>query len=68
MDCSLSGSSVHRILQERIMEWVVISSSRASSRSRDQTHALCVAGRFSTRKTFLSSLVKYFLLKLLKMA
>ena len=31
MDCSLSGSSVHRILQERILEWVAIFSSRWSS-------------------------------------
>ena len=28
MDCSLSGSSVHGILQARILEWVAISSSR----------------------------------------
>ena len=30
-DCSPSGSSVHGILQARILEWVAISSSRASS-------------------------------------
>ena len=24
MDCSLPGSSVHRILQERVLEWVAI--------------------------------------------
>ena len=28
MDCSQPGSSVHRIFQARILEWVVISSSR----------------------------------------
>ena len=28
MDCSLPGSSVHRIFQARILEWVAISSSR----------------------------------------
>ena len=28
MDCSLPGSSVHQILQARILEWVAISSSR----------------------------------------
>ena len=28
MDCSLSGSSVHGILQARILEWVAISFSR----------------------------------------
>ena len=31
MDCSLPGSSVHGILQARILEWVAISSSRRSS-------------------------------------
>ena len=37
MDCSLSGSSVHRILQARIREWVAISFSRGSSWPRGQT-------------------------------
>ena len=36
MDCSLTGSSVHRILQERILEWVAISYSRGSFWPRDQ--------------------------------
>ena len=31
LDCSPPGSSVHGILQERILEWVAISSSRGSS-------------------------------------
>ena len=31
MDCSLSGSSLHGILQERILEWVAVSSSRGIS-------------------------------------
>ena len=35
MDSSSPGSSVHGILQERILEWVIISSSRGSSRLRD---------------------------------
>ena len=35
MDCSLPGSSVPGILQERILEWVAISSSRRSSQLRD---------------------------------
>ena len=34
MDCSLPGSSVHGILQARILEWVAISFSRRSSRPR----------------------------------
>ena len=43
-DGSPPGSSVHGISQARILEWVVISSSKASSRHRDQTHVSC-AGR-----------------------
>ena len=39
MDYSLPGSSVHRILQARILEWVANSFSRGSSWPRDQTHA-----------------------------
>ena len=35
MDCSLPGSSIHGILQVRILEWIAISSSRGSSRPRD---------------------------------
>ena len=35
MDCSLPGSSVHGILQARILEWVAMSSSRGSSPLRD---------------------------------
>ena len=36
-DCSPPGSSVHGILQARILEWVAISFSRGSSRPSDQT-------------------------------
>ena len=35
VDCSLSGSSVHGILQARILKWVAISFSRASSQIRN---------------------------------
>ena len=51
MDCSPPGSSVHGILQARILEWVAIFSSRGSSQPRDRTHASCsscIAGRFFT--------------------
>ena len=51
MDCSPPGSSVHGILQARILEWVAIPSSRGSSWPRDQTHISwlsCIAGGFST--------------------
>ena len=37
MDCSLPGSSVHGILQARVLERVAISFSRGSSWPRDQT-------------------------------
>ena len=46
MDCSLSGSSVHGILQAKILEWVAISFSRKSSQPRDRTWVSCIAGRF----------------------
>ena len=42
------GSSVHGILQAKILEWVAIPFSRRSSRPRDRTWASCVAGRFFT--------------------
>ena len=35
VDCSPSGSSVHGILQARILQWVVVPSSRGSSWTRD---------------------------------
>ena len=38
MDCSPPGSSVHGILQARILRWVAICSSRGSSRPRDQAY------------------------------
>ena len=47
-DCSLPGSSVHGILQARILEWVAISFSRGSSWARDRTRVSCIAGRFFT--------------------
>ena len=46
IDCSLPGSSVHGILQARILEWVAISFSRGSSRPRNQTLVSYLAGRF----------------------
>ena len=36
IDCSLPGSSVHGILQARILEWVTIPFSRRSSQPRDR--------------------------------
>ena len=48
MNCSLSGSSVHEILQARRAEWVAISFSRGSPRLKDRTQVSCIAGRFFT--------------------
>ena len=43
MDCSLSGSSVHGILQASILEWVALPSSRGSSPPRGwDPHLLCL--------------------------
>ena len=47
MDCSPLGSSVHRISQARILEWVAISLPRGSSGSRDQIQ-VCTAGLLFT--------------------
>ena len=49
MGCHLPGSSeVHGILQARILKWVVIPFSRASSWPRDQTQVFCTADGFFT--------------------
>ena len=48
LDHSLPGSSVHGILQAKILEWVAISSSRGSSQPRNRTQVSCIAGRFFT--------------------
>ena len=46
MDCSAPGSSIHGILQTKILEWVAILFSRGSSRPRDRTWVACIAGKF----------------------
>ena len=48
VDYSPPGSSVHRILQARILECVAILLSRGSSRPRDLTQVSCIAGGFFT--------------------
>ena len=51
MDCSPAGSSVHGILQVRILEWVATPACRGYSQHRDGTHILCcsyIAGGFFT--------------------
>ena len=55
MDCSPPGSSVHRILQARALEWVAVPFS-SSPHPRDHTQGSRIAGRFSvvwaTREDF----------------
>ena len=51
MHCNPPGSSVHGILQAKILEWIAMPSSRGSSQPRDQTCASCscyIAGGFFT--------------------
>ena len=61
MDWSPQGSSVRGILLAKILEWVVISFSRESSRPRDQTRVSCIGGRFFTvLVSILISLVVWF--------
>ena len=48
VDCSPPGSSVHGILQAKILECVTIPFSRGSSPPRDQTWVSCIAGGFFT--------------------
>ena len=48
VDCTQPGSSVHRILQARILEWVAMLSSRESSQPRDGTQVSLIVDRFFT--------------------
>ena len=47
-DWSPPDSSVHGILQARILEWVAMPFSRGSSSPREPTPVSCIAGGFST--------------------
>ena len=54
MDCSPLGSSVHVILQARLLEWIAMPSSRVSSQPRDWpwvSRGSCIAGRFFTTES-----------------
>ena len=51
MDCGPPGSSVHGILQARIVEWLAMPSSRGSSPPRDQTCFSCMTVRFVTTES-----------------
>ena len=48
LDCSPPGSSVHGILQARLLEWVATSFYRGSSQPRDQSQVFWIANRFFT--------------------
>ena len=48
MDCSSPVSSVHGILQIRILEWVAVPFSGGSSQPRDRILVSLIAGRFFT--------------------
>ena len=48
MDCSLPGSSVHGIVQTRILEWVTFPFSRGSSQPQNQTQVSHISGGFFT--------------------
>ena len=74
MDCIPPGSSVHGIFQARLLEWVVTSSSRRSSQSRDQTqislilyhlsHQQILSGEWSSWSNFSEWCLLYFLSQL----
>ena len=51
MECTLLGSSVHGILQARILGWVAFPFSRGSSQPRDGTQVSRVAGLFTVSAT-----------------
>ena len=46
MDCNPPSSSLHRISQARILEWVAIFYLRGSFKPRDRTQVSCIASRF----------------------
>ena len=52
MDCSPPGSSVQGISQARILEWVAISSFRASSQPRDRTFVTFALNMWSLSQAF----------------
>ena len=54
MDCCLPGSSIHGILQARILEWLALPYSKDSSWPRDQTCISCAAGGFLTHWAIIS--------------
>ena len=60
MYCSPPGSSVHRISQSRIPDWVATSFSRGSSEPKDQNHVSCIGRRFFTAEPPRKPMVEYY--------
>ena len=59
MHCSPPGSSVHGILQARVLEWVAIPFSRGFFWPRYQTNVSPIAGRFFTVSATGKNICKY---------
>ena len=59
LDCIPPGSSVHGILQARLLEWVVMPSSRGSSQPGDQTQVSHMAGGFFTNWATREAIPRY---------
>ena len=57
MDISPPGSSIHGVLQAKILEWIPFSG--GSSQPRDRTWVYCIAGRFSIWVTREALLIGY---------
>ena len=61
MDYSPPASSVHGILQGRILEWAAITHFSRSSQPKHQTWVSCIAGRFFTIWVTKEALLKHYL-------
>ena len=59
MDCSPPGSSVHGILQARILEFVAIPFSKGIFLTRDWTQISPIAGRSFTVRTTREAQISY---------
>ena len=60
VDCGPPGSSVHGILQARILGWVAMPSSRGSSQLRDWTQVSRTGGQILYRMSKSSSLPSFY--------
>ena len=62
MDCSPPGSSVHEILQPRILEWAAISFSRGSSQPRDLLYSRRILYHLSYQASPITAYIPFFFL------